>query len=412
MKTTEYKDSEVGRIPADWTVKQIGKMGYTYSGLTGKNKEDFGKGEARYITFLNVLNNPILKTDIFETVDVKEGELQNKAIKGDLFFNTSSETPEEVGICALLNEDISNLYLNSFCFGYRLIDTDIDGLYLSYYFRSKQGRDIMSALAQGATRYNLSKEYFNKTLIAFPTIDEQKKVAKALSEIDSLLCKQNEEIEKKRMIKDGLMQELLTGKKRLKGFSGKWETVKLNEIAEMSSGGTPSSKEVSFYGGDIPFLSISDMTSSGKYIFRTEKTITKLGLENSSARVFPPGTLMYAMYASLGKCSITNIEVAISQAILGFKLSPRVDKMFLYYHFCYIEESVKKIGQTGTQSNLSKQIVENFALELPEIDEQKAIGRVLSDIDLEISTIESMRDKYLLIKQGMMQQLLTGKTRL
>ena len=86
--------------------------------------------------------------------------------------------------------------------------------------------------------------------------------------------------------------------------------------------------------------------------------------------------------------------------------------MFLYYHFCYIEESVKKIGQTGTQSNLSKQIVENFALELPEIDEQKAIGRVLSDIDLEISTIESMRDKYLLIKQGMMQQLLTGKTRL
>lgn len=121
---------------------------------------------------------------------------------------------------------------------------------------------------------------------------------------------------------------------------------------------------------------------------------------------------MYAMYASLGKCSITNIEVAISQAILGFKLSPRVDKMFLYYHFCYIEESVKKIGQTGTQSNLSKQIVENFALELPEIDEQKAIGRVLSDIDLEISTIESMRDKYLLIKQGMMQQLLTGKTRL
>lgn len=105
---TDYKDSEVGRIPADWTVKQIGKMGYTYSGLTGKNKEDFGKGEARYITFLNVLNNPILKTDIFEKVDVKEGELQNKAIKGDLFFNTSSETPEEVGICALLNENIGN----------------------------------------------------------------------------------------------------------------------------------------------------------------------------------------------------------------------------------------------------------------------------------------------------------------
>lgn len=261
-------------------------------------------------------------------------------------------------------------------------------------------------------RGGLNKQLLLNLWVPLPPLKEQNAIANSLSSIDSLISSLDELIEKKRMIKDGLMQELLTGKKRLKGFSGKWETVKLNEIAEMSSGGTPSSKEVSFYGGDIPFLSISDMTSSGKYIFRTEKTITKLGLENSSARVFPPGTLMYAMYASLGKCSITNIEVAISQAILGFKLSPRVDKMFLYYHFCYIEESVKKIGQTGTQSNLSKQIVENFALELPEIDEQKAIGRVLSDIDLEISTIESMRDKYLLIKQGMMQQLLTGKTRL
>lgn len=131
----------------EWQNKTVGEIGFTYSGLTGKGKNDFGHGEALYITFLNVLNNPILKTDIFEKVDVKDGERQNKALKGDLFFNTSSETPEEVGICAMLNEGIENLYLNSFCFGFRLTDPEVDGLYLSYFWRSKLGREIMTTLA-------------------------------------------------------------------------------------------------------------------------------------------------------------------------------------------------------------------------------------------------------------------------
>ena len=199
----------------EWQNKTVGEIGFTYSGLTGKGKNDFGHGEALYITFLNVLNNPILKTDIFEKVDVKDGERQNKALKGDLFFNTSSETPEEVGICAMLNEGIENLYLNSFCFGFRLTDPEVDGLYLSYFWRSKLGREIMTTLAQGATRYNLSKEYFNKTKILLPPLNLQRHIANTLMIAEREIALLEAKREKYNLIKQGMMQELLTGKTRL-----------------------------------------------------------------------------------------------------------------------------------------------------------------------------------------------------
>lgn len=199
----------------EWQNKTVGEIGFTYSGLTGKGKKDFGHGEALYITFLNVLNNPILKTDNFEKVDVKDGERQNKALKGDLFFNTSSETPEEVGICAMLNEGIENLYLNSFCFGFRLTDPEVDGLYLSYFWRSKLGREIMTTLAQGATRYNLSKEYFNKTKILLPPLNLQRHIANTLMIAEREIALLETKREKYNLIKQGMMQELLTGKTRL-----------------------------------------------------------------------------------------------------------------------------------------------------------------------------------------------------
>ena len=121
---------------------------------------------------------------------------------------------------------------------------------------------------------------------------------------------------------------------------------------------------------------------------------------------------MYAMYATLGKCSITQVETAVSQAILGFKLTSQIDRDYLYHHFNFIEEKVKMMGQTGTQSNLSKSIVENFDIILPCIEEQKAIANILNDMDDEIFALEAKKAKYESIKQGMKQELLTGKIRL
>ena len=199
-----------------WVEKTLGKIGSTFSGLTGKTKDDFGTGNAKYITFLNVLNNPILKPDIFENVVVKECEHQNGCHKGDLFFNTSSETPEEVGICAMLDIEMESLYLNSFCFGYRLNDENVVPEYMAYYFRSNEGRKLMTVLAQGVTRYNMSKSAFNNANILMPASEvEQKAIAEVLKSMD----KEIEAIEKKKskyeQIKQGMMQQLLTGKIRL-----------------------------------------------------------------------------------------------------------------------------------------------------------------------------------------------------
>lgn len=199
-----------------WKTVKLGKIGNTFNGLTGKAASDFGIGNAQYITFLNVLNNPIIDTSILEKVNVNLGEKQNAVHKGDLFFNTSSETPEEVGICAVILEEIDDLYLNSFCFGFRLFDENVDGKYLAYYFRSKAGRDLMSTLAQGATRYNLSKSAFDKSeIIIPPTKEEQQAIANILSTMDEEIQALQEEHDKYALVKQGMMQQLLTGKIRL-----------------------------------------------------------------------------------------------------------------------------------------------------------------------------------------------------
>lgn len=200
-----------------WVEKSMMEIGQTYNGITGKGKADFGHGNSKYITFLNILNNPSINLDELESVDIDPiNEGQNEVRKGDLFFNTSSETPEDVGTCSTLMHDIENLYLNSFCFGFRLKDSEISGLFMSYYFRSKIGRREMATLAQGATRYNLSKENFYKIIVRVPkTKEEQNAITKVLATMDNEISALEAERDKYISIKQGMMQKLLTGQIRL-----------------------------------------------------------------------------------------------------------------------------------------------------------------------------------------------------
>lgn len=136
-------------------------------------------------------------------------------MKGDLFFNGSSETPEEVGMCAVLLEDVQDVYLNSFCFGFRFFSgAELDGLYLAYYFRSKEGRAPMKSLAQGATRYNLSKTVLLKVAFPIPRYPEQTAIATIVSDMDAEITALEARLAKARLIKQGMMQEL-TGRIRL-----------------------------------------------------------------------------------------------------------------------------------------------------------------------------------------------------
>ncbi len=207
------------RLPGfcgEWQRKTLGELGETYGGLTGKTKSDFGVGTAKYITFMNVMTNTVIDCSAFDQVTVSASETQNRVLRGDLLFNGSSETPDEVAFCSLLAEEVPNLYLNSFCFGFRLFDAQqVSGLFLTYYIRANPGREMMKSLAQGSTRYNLSKTALREASVLLPLKDEQVAIADVLSEMDAELLSLETHRDKTRNIKQAMMQELLTGKTRL-----------------------------------------------------------------------------------------------------------------------------------------------------------------------------------------------------
>lgn len=207
---------ENGRLKEGWAVKKLRDIGSTFGGLSGKTKSDFGVGEARYIPFMNVMNDVIIDIGFLELVRVANGESQNKTKKGDLFFNGSSETPDELGLCSVLNDSIENLFLNSFCFGFRLFDeNDVSGIYLAYFFRSIYGRELFHSLAQGATRYNLSKTNFLKIQLALPKFNKQTNIVAVLTDMDAEIEALETKLTKYQKIKQGMMQNLLTGRIRL-----------------------------------------------------------------------------------------------------------------------------------------------------------------------------------------------------
>lgn len=221
MKTAAMQQLLTGKkrllgFDGEWDIRILSDIGKTFGGLTGKTKLDFGHGHAQFITFTNVMNNPIIDLSDLGQVNIKPYESQNIVKKGDLIFNGSSETPNELGLCSILSENLDSLYLNSFCFGFRLTsDMNAHGLWLCYLFRSQIGRDILSPLAQGATRYNLSKTNFLKLEIPYPSYKEQEEIAQILFDMDTEVDTLEQRLAKARSLKTGMMQELLTGKTRL-----------------------------------------------------------------------------------------------------------------------------------------------------------------------------------------------------
>ncbi|WP_240402320.1 restriction endonuclease subunit S [Lactobacillus jensenii] len=146
------------------------ELGTTYSGLSGKNKTDFGHGKAKYITYLNVNKNTIANHNLLDLIEIDKK--QNEVLNGDILFTISSETPEEVGLASLWPYDDTNIYLNSFCFGFRP-NSKINNLWLAYELRSLKIRKNMYKLAQGISRYNLSKKSVLNLQVDVPSDAEQ-----------------------------------------------------------------------------------------------------------------------------------------------------------------------------------------------------------------------------------------------
>jgi type I restriction enzyme S subunit len=193
----------------------LGKLGTTFGGLNGKSGKDFGKGYA-YVTFLNVMNNLVLNPATVDYVQIGASEVQNRLRENDLVFNGSSETPEEAGLTSVVPLNLEGAYLNSFCFGFRFSEIkEIDPKYFALLSRSFVGRQIIGLLAQGSTRYNISKTELLKAQWPIPAIDIQRKTVEILSDILSLIENTKLTKAKYECIKQGMAHDLLTGKVRL-----------------------------------------------------------------------------------------------------------------------------------------------------------------------------------------------------
>lgn len=199
----------------EWKKYTLGELGDTFNGLTSKTKDDFGFGK-KYIPYINIFKNSRIDVSALELVDVKEGESQSLSQYGDIFFTTSSETPDEVGMSSVLLDQVDELYLNSFCFGYRLFGFDsLLPEFARYLLRSEHVRGEIAVLGQGATRYNLSKKQLMKLELTLPPVDEQKKIASVLSGADQEIETLQSQLDGLKQEKKALMQTLLTGKRRV-----------------------------------------------------------------------------------------------------------------------------------------------------------------------------------------------------
>ena len=202
-----FKDDN-GKEFGKWEEFKLGELGQTYNGLTGKNKDDFGTGYP-FVTYKQIFDNSIIDSSRFEYVSIKNGENQNKVLYGDVFFTTSSETPNEVGFSSVLLDNNDNLYLNSFCFGYRIKSFEVlSPLFASFLFRNRIFRTEVEKLAQGSTRYNMSKTELMKLTVSIPCFEEQTKIANFLSAIDKKIEGVAEVLEATQRWKKGLLQQM------------------------------------------------------------------------------------------------------------------------------------------------------------------------------------------------------------
>ena len=188
-----------------WEQRKFGEVGETYTGLSGKSKDDFGHGSGKFITYMNIFSNPVASPNMTESIEIDDS--QNKVRFGDVLFTTSSETPDEVGMSSVWLENAENTYLNSFCFGYRPT-AEFNPYYLAYMLRSSSMRKKITFLAQGISRYNISKNKMMDIEMPIPSIDEQKQIGEYFANLDRLITLHQRELEKLQNIKKSMLEKM------------------------------------------------------------------------------------------------------------------------------------------------------------------------------------------------------------
>jgi type I restriction enzyme S subunit len=387
MTPPGYKQTEVGVIPEEWEVKPFSQV------LTRINAKEH---QLQTLNYQEIGDYPI----------VDQGK---KAIVG---------YSDECGKRFRCPKDGVIVFGDHTCIT-KFVDFDFlvgaDGTQIlkskGVHFARFNAYDLERTGIQ-QTGYNRHFKFLKERFFVSPPLLEQRAIAVALSDVDALLAALDRLIEKQRDLKQAAMQQLLTGQTRLPGFKGKWETKRLGEITKIQRGASPRPIDSPIWfdeNSSIGWVRISDVTRSGMFLQETTQRLSPLGVAHS--RPVPTGSLIMSICATVGRPVITKIDVCIHDGFVVFD-NPQADQLFLYYFLKWIEPDWSKHGQTGSQMNLNTGLINGTPIHLPPHPEQTAIATVLSDMDVELAALEQRRDKTRALKQGMMQELLTGRTRL
>lgn len=404
-----YKQTEVGVIPEDWDAVLLGEIGEALIGLTYK-PSDVKEYGTLVLRSSNIQNSTLVFNDnVFVDADIPD---RIKVRLGDLLICVRNGSRDLIGKSAFLDGRAEGMTFGAFMAVYR---SQI-GRLASFLFQSEiLKRQINEHL--GATINQITNKSLNLFRIPLPpTEEEQDAIATALSDVDALLEELDRLIAKKRDIKQAVMQQLLTGETRLPGFEGEWITVRASDIGRFRGGNGFPTRFQGCGSGAYPFLKVSDMNNAGNdtFIETANHYIDESVRKQIGAAIFPSGTIIFAKVGAaifLERKKILTIPSCIDNNMTGYVLdSETVDVRFI--HYAMLRKNLGDLVSTTALPSLSGSVLSSIEFSIPSLEEQVAIATVLSDIDTEIQTLEQRRSKTAELKQGMMQELLTGRTRL
>ena len=389
----------------------MGDCGSAYGGLSGKTKEDFGRGTAKFVPYTNVFDNPITDSNRLESIE--KDSKQNEVRYGDALFTVSSETPGEVGMSSVWLSDQPNVYLNSFCFGYRQ-DGSFDSRYLAYMLRSQNVRSDLTLLAQGISRFNISKNKVMELKVPYPGLKEQAQLGSFFDHLDSLITLHQRKYDKLCVLKKSMLDKMfpkggsLYPEIRFAGFTDPWEQRKLSELVEIERGGSP--RPIERYITDDPcglnWVKIGDTPELGRYITQTTEKIKPEGL--AKTRQVYPGDLVLSNSMSFGRPYIMAIKGCIHD---GWLLIRDVQKHFDPIFLCHMLGAPQMLNQYrmfaagSTVNNLNKELVGKAIVSLPSKDEQREIGIVLDRLDSLITLHQRKLELLRNIKKSMLDKM-------
>ena len=405
------KITEAGTIPEDWNAVKIKFIADVKTGPFGSalHAKDYVLEGTPIITVEHLGEHGITRQNLPQVSDEDTKRLKSYILKaGDIAFSRVGSVDRNAYVT--LSED--GWLFSGRILRLRPVSTDVDSRYLGYYFKLDETKNRIRNVAVGQTMASLNTKIMRDFSVALPpTIDEQTAIATALSDMDTLIDNLRRLIDKKKNIRQGAMQELLTGKRRLPGFEGEWEYFRLGDDCKFIGGGTPSTKIASHWNGNIPWVSSSDLTENDIFKLNETRFITDEAVSDSATQICPPNSILIVTRVGIGKVALCNHKICTSQDFTNL-YTERHNILFLAYRLLPIMRELAARAQGTSIKGITAEDVKSIRLLMPEINEQAAIAKVLTDTDEEIRSLESKLKKYERIKSGMMEKLLTGQIRL